>query len=257
MKLLTRRKRSDADLSSWRYAWIGGEQVFPDVLEAFETVYRDSGLRPNVLQPTYGMAETVVGISCGAPLEETQVMRDVISCGAPLTDMEVEVRGEDDGPLPDDTEGRIVVRGPSVIQGYLGLEQRADDDWFDTGDLGFRHDGRLFITGRLKDVIKRGAETFPAAVVEDVAEKALGLKTGRAAAFATVRPELGKEEIVLLVEQRAWDDDLARTAAAAIASQIGLQVDVIRNVQGGKLPRTSSGKLMRQLTAAQYKEGKI
>jgi acyl-coenzyme A synthetase/AMP-(fatty) acid ligase len=38
---------------------------------------------------------------------------------------------------------------------------------------------------------------------------------------------------------------------------LGLQIDVIRAVEGGRLPRTSSGKLMRQMIAAQYREGSL
>ena len=67
LKLLTRRRAPDVDLSSLRYAWIGGEAVFPTVVKAFETTYADAGLAKGVIQPTYGMAETVVGISCGIP----------------------------------------------------------------------------------------------------------------------------------------------------------------------------------------------
>ncbi len=94
-------------------------------------------------------------------------------------------------------------------------------------------------------------------MLEAVAEDALNLKTGRAAAFACPRPDIGKEEIVLLVESRLWDDEKARTVAAAVMRELGLQVDVIRNAKGGRLPRTSSGKLMRQKAAALYREGLV
>ena len=83
------------------------------------------------------------------------------------------------------------------------------------------------------------------------------MNTGRVAAFSSPRPDIGKEEIVLLVESRDWDDDRARLVAAAVLRELGLQADVIRAAIGGRLPRTSSGKLMRQLAAAQYREGLI
>ena len=121
LKLLTRRRARDIDLSTLRYAWIGGEAVFPVVLAAFEDAYASSGLRKGVMQPTYGMAETVVGISCGIPGAEWVNRSGIISCGPVLDNMEVRIADADDGPLPPGKEGRILTRGPSVISGYLGL----------------------------------------------------------------------------------------------------------------------------------------
>lgn len=257
LKLLTRRRAADVDLGSWRYAWIGGEMVFPGVMEGFEAAYADAGLKPGVLQPTYGMAETVVGISCGAPGDPWTVAEGAISCGPVLDGVELMIADAGGAAVAAGGEGRILVRGPSVLRNYLGLDPRAEGDWFDTGDLGFLQGGRVHVTGRVKDVLKRGAESFAASLVEAVAEEALGLRTGRAAAFANPRRDIGKEEIVLLVESRDWSDDHARAAAAAVARDLGLQIDVIRNARGGRLPRTSSGKLMRQKAAALYREGLV
>jgi acyl-CoA synthetase (AMP-forming)/AMP-acid ligase II len=257
LKLLTRRKALDVDLSSWRYAWIGGEMVFPGVLEEFEEAYVSAGLTRGVLQPTYGMAETVVGISCGNPGDTRCVEKGVISCGPPLQGIDMCIVDEYGEAVPLGEEGRVMVRGPSVMRGYLGFEPFTENAWFDTGDLGFERAGRLHITGRVKDVLKRGAESFSASLVEAVAEDALGLRTGRAAAFTIPRVDLGKEEIVLLVESRDWKEVHARTVASAVATDLGLQIDIIRNTRGGRLPRTSSGKLMRQKAATLYSEGLV
>ncbi|MBV1926944.1 MAG: AMP-binding protein, partial [Rhodobacteraceae bacterium] len=257
LKLLSRRKAKEVDLGSWRYAWIGGESVFPNVLDAFEQAYSPAGLAKGVLQPTYGMAETVVGISCGEPGSLWSVENGVVSCGPPLDGMDFQIVDASGDLVAEASEGRVMVRGPSVMKGYLDQPKFGENAWFETGDLGFYRNELLFITGRIKDVLKRGAESFPAALVEVVAEQALGLRTGRVAAFANRRADLGKEEIVLLVESRDWDEQNATIVAAAVASEIGLQVDVIRNAQSGRLPRTSSGKLMRQKTAALYREGMV
>ncbi len=257
LKLLTRRRAVDVDLSSLRYAWIGGEAVFPKVASEFEDAYAQAGLARGVIQPTYGMAETVVGISCGVPGTEWITRNGVISCGKTLDGMEVQIQSGDGAALPDGTEGKIMTRGASVIDGYLGLERFEKGSWYDTGDLGFLDDGYLFVTGRMKDLLKRGAESYPASLVEAIAEMALELRTGRVAAFANFRADLGKEEIVLLVESRAWDDSQTRVVASAVLGELGLQVDVIRPAKGGRLPRTSSGKIMRQMTAKQYLEGTI
>ena len=257
LKLLTRRRASGIDLSSLRYAWIGGEAVFPKVAREFEASYAEAGLAKGVIQPTYGMAETVVGISCGHPGGLWEEHNGVISCGEVLDGMTVELHADDGTVLDDGQEGRIMAKGPSVIDGYLGFDRFDKTGWLDTGDRGFLRNGRLFITGRSKDVLKRGAESYPASLVETIAESALELRTGRVAAFTNFRSDLGKEEIVLLVESRTWDDQNARQVASAVLGELGLQVDVIRPAKGGRLPRTSSGKLMRQMAAKQYQEGQL
>ena len=257
LKLLSRRKAQNIDLSSWRYAWIGGEMVFPTVLEEFEKTYASMGLARGVLQPTYGMAETVVGISCGLPGEPWSTKDTFVSCGSVLSNMEMQIVDDAEAIVAPGSTGHIWVRGPSVIKGYLGLELFDENAWFDTGDLGFESGGRLYITGRVKDVLKRGGESFPASVVEVIAEEVLLLRTGRAAAFANLRPDVGKEEIVLLVENHDWNDELARKVGAAIVRELGLQVDIIRNTRGGRLPRTSSGKIMRQKAAGLYRKGML
>jgi fatty-acyl-CoA synthase len=257
LKLLTHRRASDVDLSSLRYAWIGGETVFPVVLQGFSDCYASAGLKEFVLQPTYGMAETVVGVSCGDPGAPWLLRHEMVSCGRPLEGMEVRVVDEDGHPLREGDTGHVHVRGHSVISGYLGLPPFEAGGWYDTGDVGFLQEGHLFVSGRVKDVLKRGGESWPSHLVESVAEDALDLRTGRAAAFASFRTDLAKEEIVILVEARDWSGDQARSVASAVVAELGLQVDVVRAVTGGRLPRTSSGKLMRQMIAVQYREGKL
>lgn len=257
LKLLTHRKTKDIDLSSLRHGWVGGEAVFPSTLQEFTRVYRPFGLGQYVMQPSYGMAEAVVGVACGESNAPWRVKDEIVSCGRTIDGMEVQIADDAGNPVAEERVGRVLVRGESVISGYLGLPRFEKGSWYDTGDIGFLSDGHVYVSGRAKDVLKRGAESFPAHLIEASAEDALGLRTGRAAAFANFRPDLAKEEIVLLVEARDWNQDHARVAAAAVLQELGLQIDVIRAVNGGRLPRTSSGKLMRQAAAAQYREGKI
>src|SRR3546814_3958894 len=80
---------------------------------------------------------------------------------------EVEVRSEKNDRLTDHHVGRIVVRGPSVMDGYYNdphatAAVTTPDGWLDTGDLGYMIDGRLVVTGRRKDlVILNGLNIWP------------------------------------------------------------------------------------------------
>jgi fatty-acyl-CoA synthase len=60
--------------------------------------------------------------------------------------------------LPDGHVGHILIRGPSVTRGYFGDPEATRTHhrlagWVDTGDLGFQHEGNLYIAGRSKEII--------------------------------------------------------------------------------------------------------
>jgi len=79
-------------------------------------------------------------------------------------------------PRPTGEEGELQVRGPELFAGYLDDEQTAAafarGGWFRTGDLAtIDEDGRLAITGRLKDIIIRGGENISAREIESILER--------------------------------------------------------------------------------------
>jgi fatty-acyl-CoA synthase len=276
------RNRS-LDLSSWRYAWVGAEPIFPSQLSAFETVYRQAGLRENVLQGTYGLAEAVVIVSNGragqprltlaidgvllretgqvSPCERTRPGAvEVIGCGSPNRNMEVRIADEAGNGVGEGLRGRILIRGPSVTEGYFGHpDPRPAHEWLDTGDLGFLFEGQIFVIGRTKDLVKRGGVGVAPQEIEWVVEQTLGLRTGRAAAFSYLRPERSKEEIVVLVEDHASrqeDHQLVQRVVSAIVQDVGVQIDLLRFVGLNAIPRTSSGKLRRNETRELFLAGK-
>ena len=81
--------------------------------------------------------------------------------------------GPDGVEQPAGSVGEIVVRGPTIMLGYLGLPQATKeaipDGWLRTGDLGYLdRDGYLFLTDRKKDIIIRGGENISAREIEEV-----------------------------------------------------------------------------------------
>jgi len=108
----------------------------------------------------------------------------------------------DDPPLPRGREGRLLVRGASVVERYFGHHERAVDanGWFDTGDLAvIDAEGSLSITGRAKDLIKSGGEWINPSEIEAIVgalpEVALVAVLGRP------HPKWG-ERPILIVELR-------------------------------------------------------
>ena len=107
------------------------------------------------LDDGYGLIETCTGVvfRTGSLPERLGHIG-----GYPADLVDVEIMDEDDTLLPADGRGEIVVRGDSVMSGYLNKPEETAralrDGWFRTGDMGYKSaDGQIFLTGRLKDVI--------------------------------------------------------------------------------------------------------
>jgi non-ribosomal peptide synthetase component E (peptide arylation enzyme) len=70
-------------------------------------------------------------------------------------------------------DGEIQLRGKVVSPGYtdpvLDAAARTEDGWFHSGDIGELRDGRLVVTGRIKDIIIRKGENISAAELENLA----------------------------------------------------------------------------------------
>ncbi len=103
----------------------------------------------------YGLTETSPVLTCRR--RELNVRG---SSGQPLAFTEIKIVNDDKRKILKFREvGKILVKGPQVMKGYLNNELAtkdvlSKDGWFDTGDLGFLiPNGSLFITGRAKDTI--------------------------------------------------------------------------------------------------------
>ena len=102
------------------------------------------------------------------PLEKRAV-----SVGRSLPNHEVRIWNEGTGFAPQGEIGEIVVKGPSLMNGYYGLPQEKQaidkDGWLHTGDLGrFEPDGMLQFSGRIKDIIIRSGENISPVEIERV-----------------------------------------------------------------------------------------
>jgi fatty-acyl-CoA synthase len=157
---------------------------------------------------------------------------------------------EDDRPLPERQVGEVIVRGPSIMRGYYGRPADSAaalrNGFLHTGDLGYLFDGRLYLTGRSRDLIIRyGRNYYPA----DIEAVAASIGSGRGATVAFSIEDGGDTKVVIVAETRA------RTAAELALLERGIKEachaaflfgpDEVRPVPLGAIPRTTSGKVRR------------
>lgn len=265
------------DLSRWRVALNGAEPIPMAGLEAFLEHFAPAGFAPEAMLPVYGMAEATLAVTF-PPLgrvptalwvdrdrlatdgravfvaPDDQRARGLPALGGPVRGVRVRVVDTHGRPVPDREIGEVEIAGEPITAGYLtapgapAAPAPDADGWLGTGDLGFRHAGELYVTGRRKEmIIVRGVNFYPEDA-ESVIRDAPGLHRRRCVAFADTAAD-GAERITVVGESALADPaDRARLAAdlrAAVSGALGLPDVSVHLVAPDDLPRTSSGKFQR------------
>lgn len=269
------------DLSSWQYGWVGAEPIFSKTLQKFNERFCRYGLPEATLKPCYGLAEATLAVTL-TPFTDSyktvwinqQTMREkgfaeaafvgapnaveVTCCGVPIEGMEILIAADDGSATEERNQGKVLVRGSSVMNGYLGNVASPIDaeGWLETGDLGFKIGEEIYITGRAKDLIIRGGVNIHPQEIEKIADSVEGVRMGTAAAFSCFRHEHGREEIVLVVETRQKQPEARAKIIEQIQNEVAkqgrIQLDHIEFFPAGTVPKTTSGKIQRNITKQMF-----
>jgi thioester reductase-like protein len=289
---LSKESLEKCDLSSLRLLMVAAEPVKPDTYKRFLQAFQPHGLRSESFFVAYGLAENTLAVSLGGrniisvnknaialgkarmttEVSEIGAATQIVSCGTPLPGLTVKiVDPEKHVALAPGRIGEIWIAGGSKCLGCwnnpeltlklfharLVDDSPYDDGYLRTGDMGFLHDGELFVCGRIKDmIILRGQNYYPQDI-EAVVEKASGLiRTNCVAAFQIHE---GSEPALAIVAEvktpKALPDALK--IAAAVRNYLNVEVALISFIAPRAIPRTSSGKIMRQKTKHMWLEGQF
>lgn len=254
------------DLSAWRHAFNGAEAVRPATLRGFEKRFGPLGFDGAAFQPVYGMAEN--SLAATFPKRGSRWMAspiggvELVSVGTPLSGVSVSVVDEHRRVVEKGTTGHILIKSPSLMEGYFRNEEATravlDDGWLRTGDLGFVQGDELFVTGRAKELIIKRGRNYPPDDFERIAIDTGKGRVLRAAAFGAPNERAGTEDLVVVLETRAMTahdrDLLTREVTGAINGELGIGPDVTVVVPPHTIERTTSGKLRRAALRSKYLE---
>jgi long-chain acyl-CoA synthetase len=171
-RLINDPRTPDADTTNLKTIVYGGGPMYvADITRAIE-------LLGQKFVQIYGQGEapmTITGLSrdMHAMIDHPRYAERLGSVGPARADVEVRVVDADDNPLPCGDVGEIIVRGPVVMQGYLGKPEASAETlkggWLHTGDMGrFDEDGFLTLKDRSKDMIISGGTNIYPREIEEV-----------------------------------------------------------------------------------------
>ncbi|HEX3682842.1 MAG TPA: condensation domain-containing protein [Bryobacteraceae bacterium] len=282
VRKITEEQQATLDLSSWSVAFNGAEPVRARTLERFAKRFSCNGFRKTAFCPCYGLAEATLLVSGhsadDAPLElnvdagalgqhtirtdaGTAGTKPVVSCGTLAQENRVAIINPESLAKCSSTQvGEIWITGPSVAQGYWDRPEETEktfraripggdgETFLRTGDLGFLHNGELFVTGRAKDLlIIRGRNYYPQDIEATASAAHPALQAGAAAAFSIEVD--GEEQLAIVHEVRGGNSEalnpLLDSICKAVVEQYEIQPHTVALVPVGRIPKTSSGKIQR------------
>ena len=296
VRKITPAEREQLDLSSWRLAFNGAEPVRLETLDRFAATFAASGFRRDSFFPCYGLAEATLIVSGGSQATSpvtaavnsealaqnrietadatTADAQTLVSSGCVLPGYKIAIADPHTlHACPPAQVGEICLAGPSIAQGYWGqpettaqmfgahLADTGRGPFFRSGDLGFLHEGELFITGRAKDlIILRGRNLYPQDIELTVEQSHPALRPGCAAAFSIEAD--GGEQLVIVQEvqrnvQNLEADAVFQAMRQAASQQHQVRVSAMQLLKAGSIPKTPSGKIQRNACRAAFLADKL
>jgi acyl-CoA synthetase (AMP-forming)/AMP-acid ligase II len=287
----------ELDLSSWQAAGNAAEPINPKVMADFVETFSPCGFRWETFAPSYGLAENTLLATTkpkgtkpilltidAAAMERDKVVvadskqrdgvRIIAGCGRQVEDTEIAIAHPDSLiRCADDEVGEIWIADPSVAQGYWQrpevtettfrayIKNTGEGPFLRTGDLGFIHQGELFITGRIKDlIIIRGTNHYPQDLEWTVQQLHPALRPDYGAAFSI--EDLGEERLVIVQEVERGTENLDTDKLIAdirqeIAEQHEIQVYAVVLGKSGNILKTASGKIQRRACQDRFLSGEL
>ena len=274
-----RSRWTEYDLSSLRLLINCSEPVRQSSMEQFQSAF---GIRPGVLQSSYAMAENVFAVTQSdihRPTGPVKLWADAqqfrkehrviavepgtpgalpfVSSGRLLPNHHLRIVSESGNVMGDGGVGEILIQSDCLFEGYYHrpdlTAQALIDGWFATGDLGFCHEGELYVVGRKKDLLIVGGENIYPQDIEEIVAGHPAVHDGRVIAMGVYNPDLGTEDIVVVAEVEREDAlassmELEQELRARVVSSMGVAVRAIYFKPPKWIVKSTAGKAARSAT---------
>ncbi|MCY8513338.1 aminotransferase class III-fold pyridoxal phosphate-dependent enzyme [Bacillus atrophaeus] len=286
LKRLTKKENLNWDLSSVRLIYNGAEPISEEVCLEFLKEMKNYGLKDTSMFTVYGMAEASVGVALPPPekkfvsvyihrqqlnigdkVQELNKNNNntltLVEVGKAINDCFLRICDDEDTILEDRVVGHIQIRGKNVTSAYYNDKEATDqsltnDGWLRTGDTGFIRDGNLVVIGRNKElIIKNGQNIYPHDI-ERVSEEISDIELGKVAAAGIKDENTSDENIVLFVCSKKSLEEFYHFASHLkhhLLKRGGWEISDIVPIK--KLPKTTSGKIQRNVLKRKYETGEF
>ena len=285
LKVLGDRPLGDLDLSRVRLIYNGAEPISVELADEFMARLAPAQLKRTAMYPVYGLAEATLVVSFPQPpgemyewvsvnrhelavgrqpaplLREHPDALSIMAVGQPIPYSKVRIADDGDQEVREGHIGHVLIAGDNVTRGYYENPEAnakgfTSDGWLRTGDLGMVKGGKLYITGRAKEIIFVNGQNYFPHDIESVAIRAEGMELGKVVA-AGVRPKGGStDELVLFVLHRMDVKEflpIASQLTRMVNEHTGLEVAHVVPVK--RIPKTTSGKIQRHLLEEDFVNG--
>ncbi len=285
---LTLEKINLLDLSRIQNFVVGSEPLIYNVIRDFFTALAPAGLSENAFAPAYGLAEATLMVSTRLKINSVTIdyraltankvkfakalgdeTIQIVSCGYPHQDILI-VSHQTHALCTENEIGEIWLRGRSVACGYWQQENMtqhyfqatlANDSscYFKTGDLGFLHQGELYVVGRLKEsIIINGLNHYPQDIEQSILMCDEALLRASCVVFRYRPQEAMTDTFVILVKpNKRMSTQVIAPLVIKIRKQILKEFQLVPyDIQfvAFNLPKTTSGKLQRNECGRLYRE---
>jgi fatty-acyl-CoA synthase len=267
------------NLASWRVAGCGAEPIRADSLAAH---FARAGFRESSFVPSYGLAEHALAVALSVDglkvdvVDAERLVREsiamparngspavrVVGCGRAFPSHVLAIVDDRLNELPERHVGSIVVRGPSVMDGYFehpgATTEALSDGLLHTGDVGYIAAGELYVCGRTKDLIIRQGRKYHPPDLESAIADVRGIPLAGVVVFGINHIEEA-DEVVAVVEARASakSTEVIEHVRRRVRETAGLELDRVVVAPPGTIPRTTSGKVRRAETRVRFQAGTL
>ena len=285
LKVLGDRTVGDMDLSAVRLIYNGAEPISVELADEFMERLAPTKMPRWAMCPVYGLAEASLVVSFPQPPGQmySSIAVDrhsinvgkmpaylppehadaltLMAVGTPIPYCETRIADDEDREVPDGHVGHILIRGDNVTKGYFenpeaNAQGYTADGWLRTGDLGMLKEGKLYITGRAKEIIFVNGQNYYPHDIENIAIRADSMELGKVVA-AGIRPKHGStDDLVIFVLHRMDMKEflpIATQIARLVNEHTGLEVANVVPVK--RIPKTTSGKIQRHLLEEDFLNG--